>query len=161
MDDPDHPDHDPRTGSWSNAISDATVAESDSRVQATTFSSHAEGKAESDIYAEDFARAVPGAGPGFVNRGGAAFRDVIVDDGAPAGSLLYRVSYGMTGGYARSLEDARVDDEAIAAAEEAAREAAKAFAAAGGRWGGGGALGGGPGFEVGGFYDAAPNEEKY
>ena len=161
MDDPDHPDHDPQTGSWSNAISDATFAGSDSLVQATTFSSHAEGKAESDIYAEDFARAVPGAGPGFVNRGGAAFRDVIVDDGAPAGSLLYRVSYGMTGGYARSLEDARLDDEAIAAAEEAAREAAKAFAAAGGRWGGGGALGGGPGFEVGGFYDAAPNEEKY
>jgi hypothetical protein len=31
----------------------------------------------------------------------------------------------------------------------------------GGGWGGGGALGGGPGFEVGGFYDAAPNEEKY
>ena len=71
-----------------------------------------------------------------MNRGGATFRDVIVDDGAPAGSLLYRVSYGMTGGYARSLEDARADDDAIAAAEEAAREAAKAFAAAGGRWGG-------------------------
>ena len=70
-----------------------------------------------------------------MNRGGATFRDVIVDDGAPAGSLLYRVSYGMTGGYARSLEDARADDDAIAAAEEAAREAAKAFAAAGGRWG--------------------------
>ena len=70
-----------------------------------------------------------------MNRGGATFRDVIVDAGAPAGSLLYRVSYGMTGGYARSPEDARADDDAIAAAEEAAREAAKAPAAAGGRWG--------------------------
>ena len=144
MDDPEHPDHDPETGSWR----DFTSTKLSGRI---------------DSYGEDLARAVPGAGPGRVNRGGAAFRDVIVDDGAdlPAGSLLYRVSYGMTGGYARSLEDARADDDAIAAAEEAAREAAKAFAAAGGRWGGGGALGGGPGFEVGGFYDAAPNEEKY
>ena len=33
-------------------------------------------------------------------------RDVIVDPGAPAGSLLYRLSYGMTGGYVRSIEDA-------------------------------------------------------
>ena len=50
---------------------------------------------------------------------------------ARRGSLLYRVSYGMTGGYVRSLEDARADDEAIAAAEAAAREAAAGFAAAG------------------------------
>jgi hypothetical protein len=144
LDDPEHPDHDPETGSWRDF----------------TFTKSGDASVVSPR-AEDLARAVPGAGPGRVNRGGATFRDVIVDDGAPAGSLLYRVSYGMTGGYARSLEDARADDDAIAAAEEAAREAAKAFAAAGGRWGGGGALGGGPGFEVGGFYDAAPNEEKY
>ena len=162
MDDPEHPDHDPRTGSWSDTIVDGVLAKKESDGVLAAFDRDDSSKAAVDnTYAEDFARAVPGAGPGFVNRGGAAFRDVIVDDGAPAGSLLYRVSYGMTGGYARSLEDARADDEAIAAAEEAAREAAKAFAAAGGRWGGGGALGGGPGFEVGGFYDAAPNEEKY
>ena len=149
LDDPEHPDHDPETGSWRDFT--FTKGRIDSSGDASVVSPRA----------EDLARAVPGAGPGRVNRGGATFRDVIVDDGAPAGSLLYRVSYGMTGGYARSLEDARADDDAIAAAEEAAREAAKAFAAAGGRWGGGGALGGGPGFEVGGFYDAAPNEEKY
>jgi hypothetical protein len=67
----------------------------------------------------------------------------------------------MTGGYVRSLESARADDLAIDAAELAAAESAKAFAATVGRWGGGGALGGGPGFEVGGFYDTVPNEEKY
>ena len=128
-DDPEHPEHDP----------DAAAAER--------------------AAAEEHPERVPGSGPGAVNRGGVGERDVIVDDGAPPGSLLYRVSYGMTGGYVRSLEDARADDEAIAAAEAAAREAAAGFAASGGRWGGGGALGGGPGFEVGGFYANTP--EKY
>ena len=55
-------------------------------------------------------RRVPGSGPGAVNVGGVRERDVIVDPGAPAGSLLYRLSYGMTGGYVRSMEDARADD---------------------------------------------------
>ena len=82
-------------------------------------------------------RSVPGSGPGAVNVGGVRERDVIVDPGAPAGSLLYRLSYGMTGGYVRSMEDARADDEAIAAAEAAAAEAA-ARALATGTWGGGG-----------------------
>ena len=157
LDDPEHPEHDPATGSWR----DVDVRETNGGSDGSGSGAGSGSAAFRSTRAEDLERAVPGAGPGSVNRGGAAFRDVIVDDGAPAGSLLYRVSYGMTGGYAPSLERARADDEAIAAAEEAAREAAKAFAAAGGRWGGGGALGGGPGFEVGGFYDAAPNEEKY
>jgi hypothetical protein len=105
---------------------------------------------------------VPGAGPGAVNRAGVRERDVIVDDGAPTGSLLYRVSFGMTGGYARSLADARADDAAAAAKEAARREAAGAFAAGAGRWGGGGALGGGPGFEVGaGFAAFDDDAEKY
>ena len=82
-------------------------------------------------------RSVPGSGPGAVNVGGVRERDVIVDPGAPSGSLLYRLSYGMTGGYVRSMEDARADDEAIAAAEAAAAEAA-ARALATGTWGGGG-----------------------
>ena len=155
MDHPERSERDPETGSWRDAATG--VAATASSVASTRGSDDDLSRA----YAEDLERAVPGSGPGSVNRGGAAFRDVIVDDGAPAGSLLYRVSYGMTGGFVSSLERARADDDAIAAAEEAAREAAKAFAAAGGRWGGGGALGGGPGVEVGGFYDAAPNEEKY
>ena len=97
-----------------------------------------------------------------MNRAGVRERDVIVDDGAPPGSLLYRVSYGMTGGYARSLADARADDAAAAAKEAARREAAGAFAAGAGRWGGGGALGGGPGFEVGASFAAFDNDaEKY
>ena len=128
-DDPEHPEHDPAAAAAERAA------------------------------AEEHPERVPGSGPGAVNRGGVRERDVIVDDGAPPGSLLYRVSYGMTGGYVRSREDARADDEAIAAAEAAAREAAAGFAASGGRWGGGGALGGGPGFEVGGFYANTP--EKY
>ena len=41
-------------------------------------------------------------------------RDVIVDDGAPSHSLLYRISRGITGGYVRSLEDAKRDDEVFA-----------------------------------------------
>ena len=93
-------------------------------------------------------RRVPGSGPGAVNVGGVRERDVIVDPGAPAGSLLYRLSYGMTGGYVRSMEDARADDEAIAAAEAAAEEAA-ARALATGTWGGGGLMGAGGGFFVG------------
>ena len=92
-------------------------------------------------------RSVPGSGPGAVNVGGVRERDVIVDPGAPAGSLLYRLSYGMTGGYVRSMEDARADDEAIAAAEAAAAEAA-ARALATGTWGGGGLMGAGGGFFV-------------
>ena len=90
-------------------------------------------------------RSVPGSGPGAVNVGGVRERDVIVDPGAPAGSLLYRLSYGMTGGYVRSMEDARADDEAIAAAEAVAAEAA-ARALATGTWGGGGLMGAGGGF---------------
>ena len=115
-----------------------------------------------DDDAYDDAPRVPGAGPGAVNRAGVRERDVIVDDGAPPGSLLYRVSYGMTGGYARSLADARADDAAAAAKEAARREAAGAFAAGAGRWGGGGALGGGPGVEVGASFAAFDNDaEKY
>ena len=90
-------------------------------------------------------RYVPGSGPGDVNVGGVRERDVIVDPGAPPGSLLYRLSYGMTGGYVRSIEDARGDDEAIAAAEAAAAEAA-ARALSIGTWGGGGLMGAGGGF---------------
>jgi glycosyltransferase involved in cell wall biosynthesis len=90
-------------------------------------------------------RYVPGSGPGDVNVGGVRERDVIVDPGAPPGSLLYRLSYGMTGGYVRSIEDAREDDEAIAAAEAAAAEAA-ARALSIGTWGGGGLMGAGGGF---------------
>ena len=68
------------------------------------------------------------SGPGEVNRGGVRERDVIVDDGAPAGSLLYRISRGMTGGYVRSVEEARLDDEAIEVEEEAARQVRHQFA---------------------------------
>jgi glycosyltransferase involved in cell wall biosynthesis len=42
------------------------------------------------------------------------YRDVIVDDGAPENSLLYRISRGITGGYVRSLDAAKRDDEVIA-----------------------------------------------
>lgn len=41
-------------------------------------------------------------------------RDVIVDDGAPENSLLYRISRGITGGYVRSLDEAKRDDDTIA-----------------------------------------------
>jgi len=41
-------------------------------------------------------------------------RDVIVDNGAPAESLLYRISRGITGGYVRSVADAKRDDEVAA-----------------------------------------------
>jgi hypothetical protein len=74
---------------------------------------------------------------------------VIVDDEAPPGSLLYRVSYGMTGGYARSLEEARADDDAIEAAEEVARQAAAGFAA--GETGAGDSRFTGAGFFAGGI----------
>ena len=81
---------------------------------------------------------VAGSGPGAVNRGGVSERDVIVDAGAPPGSLLYRLSYGMTGGYARSAQEARADDEAIAAVEAVARQ--EAAAALSGSWSGLGGL---------------------
>ena len=38
------------------------------------------------------------------------YRDVIVDADAPDDSLLYRISRGITGGYVKSLDDAKKDD---------------------------------------------------
>ena len=38
------------------------------------------------------------------------YRDVIVDADAPDNSLLYRISRGITGGYVKSLDDAKKDD---------------------------------------------------
>ena len=161
LDDPEHPDHDPEKASFKGIGSVSEGLSTLSTGGTTGFGEEAGSILKRYDSDSDLSQRMPGAGPGFVNQGGASVRDVIVDDGAPPGSLLYRVSYGMTGGYVRSLESARADDLAIDAAELAAAESAKAFAATVGRWGGGGALGGGPGFEVGGFYDTVPNEEKY
>jgi len=56
-------------------------------------------------------------------------RDVIVDPGAPKSSLIYRISKGMHGGFARSREAAANDDKEDEIERLQAMQAAAGFAA--------------------------------